>query len=108
MTGVVYAEGWITMTATTVKMFIDIFIGVWAFLLAIIWCAKIECKPGEKTSAIEIWHRFPKFVIGYLLTFVILLMICWPPSKRWHPPTSKSLDLKQQLPPWKSRKPRTR
>ena len=69
-----------TMTATTVKMFIDIFIGIWAFILAIIWCAKIECKPGQKASAIEIWYRFPKFVIGYALTFFILLVICWPAS----------------------------
>ena len=30
------------MTATTVKVFIDVFIGVWAFILAVIWCAKIE------------------------------------------------------------------
>jgi uncharacterized membrane protein YadS len=78
--GINYQEGWITMTATTVKMFIDIFIGIWAFILAIIWCAKIECKPGQKTSAIEIWHRFPKFVIGYALTFFVLLVICWPAS----------------------------
>jgi uncharacterized membrane protein YadS len=79
-TGVNYQEGWITMTATTVKMFIDIFIGIWAFLLAVIWCAKIECKPGEKTRPIEIWYRFPKFVIGYVLTFFILLAVCWPAS----------------------------
>jgi prefoldin subunit 5 len=97
MTGVVYAEGWVTMTATTVKMFIDIFIGIWAFLLAIIWCAKIECKPGEKTSAMEIWHRFPKFVIGYGLTFVILLMICWPASKALAPADKQIADLKQQV-----------
>ncbi len=76
--GINYQEGWMTMTATTVKMFIDIFIGIWAFILAIIWCAKIECKPGQKASPIEIWHRFPKFVIGYALTFFILLLICWP------------------------------
>ena len=67
-----------TMTATTVKMFIDIFIGIWAFMLAIIWCAKIECKPGQKAQPIEIWHRFPKFVIGYVLTFFLLLLLCWP------------------------------
>ena len=97
MTGVVYAEGWVTMTATTVKMFIDIFIGIWAFLLAIIWCAKIECKPGEKTSAMEIWHRFPKFVIGYGLTFVILLMICWPASKALAPAEKQIANLKQQV-----------
>jgi uncharacterized membrane protein YadS len=77
-TGVQYAEGWITMTATTVKIFIDIFIGVWAFILAVIWCAKIECKEGEKIRGIEIWHRFPKFVLGYVGTFVVLLVICFP------------------------------
>ncbi len=79
--GVNYKEGWMLMTATTVKMFIDIFIGVWAFILAYIWCAKIECKPGEKIGAGEIWNRFPKFVIGYALTFFLLLLICWPASK---------------------------
>jgi hypothetical protein len=78
--GVNYVDGWITMTSTTVKMFIDIFIGIWAFILAIIWSTKIEVKPGEKAKAIEIWHRFPKFVIGYALTFFILLVICWPAS----------------------------
>jgi len=80
--GVNYKDGWMLMTATTVKMFIDIFIGVWAFILAVIWCAKIECKEGEKVRAIEIWQRFPKFVIGYALTFFILLILCWPASNR--------------------------
>lgn len=79
--GINYKDGWMLMTATTVKMFIDIFIGVWAFILAYIWCAKIECKPGEKIGVGEIWNRFPKFVIGYALTFFILLLICWPAYK---------------------------
>jgi uncharacterized membrane protein YadS len=79
--GINYAEGWITMTATTVKIFIDIFIGIWAFVLAYIWCTKIERKPGERIGAGEIWNRFPKFVIGYAATFAILLLICWPASK---------------------------
>lgn len=79
--GINYADGWITMTATTVKMFIDIFIGVWAFVLAIMWCTYIDCKEGQKVNAVEIWHRFPKFVIGYILTFFILLAICWPAAK---------------------------
>jgi uncharacterized membrane protein YadS len=97
MSGINYAEGWITMTATTVKMFIDIFIGVWAFVLAIIWCAKIECKPGQKTSAIEIWNRFPKFVIGYVLTFFILLFICWPAAKTVGPTTDQINKLKVEI-----------
>ena len=75
MTGVNYKEGWMLMTATTVKVFIDVFIGVWAFILAIIWCTKIECV-GGRIKAIEIWERFPKFVIGYVITFVIMLLLC--------------------------------
>jgi len=73
--GINYKEGWILMTATTVKVFIDVFIGVWAFILAIIWCAKIECT-GGRIKAIEIWERFPKFVIGYVITFLIMLFAC--------------------------------
>lgn len=74
-TGVNYKEGWILGTAATVKVFIDIFIGVWAFILAIIWCSVIECKPGEKFRPGQIWERFPKFVIGYVITFLIILFI---------------------------------
>jgi uncharacterized membrane protein YadS len=73
--GVNYKEGWMLMTATTVKVFIDIFIGVWAFILAVIWCAKIECV-GGRIRAGEIWDRFPKFVIGYVITFVLMLLLC--------------------------------
>ena len=67
--GVVYEKGWIIMTTTTVKMFIDVFIGVWAFLLALIWVYKIDRRPGETVKAIEIWQRFPKFVLGYGFVF---------------------------------------
>ena len=95
--GINYQEGWMTMTATTVKMFIDIFIGIWAFILAIIWCAKIECKPGQKASPIEIWYRFPKFVIGYALTFFILLVICWPASTTISPVDKESKAIRQEV-----------
>jgi len=97
MEGINYAEGWITMTATTVKMFIDIFIGVWAVILAYIWCAKIECKPGQKVRLVEIWNRFPKFVLGYILTFIILLVICWPAVKAIAPAEHALTDLKVQI-----------
>src|SRR5208337_3153950 len=79
--GVNYKEGWIMGAAATVKVFIDIFIGIWAFVLAIIWCSVIECKPGEKFQPGQIWERFPKFVIGYVVTFAIILWICVPASK---------------------------
>ena len=97
MEGINYAEGWITMTATTVKMFIDIFIGVWAVILAYVWCAKIECKPGQKVRLIEIWNRFPKFVLGYILTFIILLVVCWPAVKAIAPAEHALTDVKVQI-----------
>jgi len=73
--GIAYKPDWMLMAATTTKIFIDVFIGIWAFVLALIWCYYIECKPGEKVQPIEIWYRFPKFVIGYFLTFIIMLAI---------------------------------
>jgi hypothetical protein len=94
--GISYAEGWITMTATTVKMFIDIFIGVWAFILAYIWCAKIDVQACQKVDAAEIWHRFPKFVIGYVLTFIILVVMCWPSAKVMGPAEKELAVLKAQ------------
>ncbi|MBM4069618.1 MAG: putative sulfate exporter family transporter [Planctomycetes bacterium] len=61
------------MTTTTVKVFIDLFIGVWAFILAIIWVYRVDPKPGERVSPLEIWQRLPKFVLGYFLTFAVML-----------------------------------
>ncbi len=78
--GVHYQREWMLMTTTTVKVFIDLFIGVWAFILALIWVYRVDPKPGEKVSPAEIWQRFPKFVLGYFLTFVLLLVLAltWP------------------------------
>jgi len=73
--GVRYKEGWIMGTATTVKVFIDVFIGIWSCILAAIWCTKIDGKPGAKVPLAEIWARFPKFVFGYLITFLVVLLL---------------------------------
>ena len=80
--GIKYEEGWMLMAATTTKVFIDVFIGVWAFILAIIWSVyRLDqispvCETvRSKVSPIEIWHRFPKFVIGFTLTFLLLLLM---------------------------------
>jgi len=73
--GVKYEEGWMVGTTTTVKVFIDIFIGVWAFILAVIWTSAIDRRPGERVSPGQIWERFPKFVIGYVITFLVVLLI---------------------------------
>jgi hypothetical protein len=72
--GIKYQPGWILGTAATIKVFIDIFIGIWAFVLGYIWTNHIH-RTADKASAWEIWQRFPKFVIGFLITFVVGLYL---------------------------------
>ena len=74
--GIVYDKGWMVGVTTTVKIFIDIFIGVWAFILAYIWTRYIEPrKAGDELKAGEIWERFPKFVLGFVATFFLVLAL---------------------------------
>jgi hypothetical protein len=74
--GVNYQTGWILGTATTIKVFIDIFIGIWAFVLGYIWTNHINVTPDQdKAKAREIWQRFPKFIIGFVITFAVGLYL---------------------------------
>jgi magnesium-transporting ATPase (P-type) len=57
-------------------VFIDIFIGVWAFVLGYIWTNHINITPdADKARLREIWQRFPKFVIGFVITFAVGLYL---------------------------------
>jgi hypothetical protein len=74
--GVNYQPGWILGTAATIKVFIDIFIGIWAFVLGYIWTNHINVtRDQDKAKAREIWERFPKFIIGFLITFAVGLYL---------------------------------
>jgi len=53
--------------AATVKMIQNILIGVTAFCVAIYWVTYVERDESTpRVGAIEIWHRFPKFVLGFV------------------------------------------
>ncbi len=56
-----------------VKMSQNVLIGVAAFILAVVWTLKAaEQTPGaEKPGAIEIWNRFPKFVLGFIIASIL-------------------------------------
>ena len=73
--GVKYETGWILATTTTIKVFIDVFIGIWAFLLAYIWTNHINAAKGEKAKISEIWERIPKFILGFVITFAVVLAL---------------------------------
>jgi uncharacterized membrane protein YadS len=74
--GIHYQPGWMLSVTATVKVFIDVFIGIWAFVLAYIWTNYVNPRPNaEKAKFSEIWQRFPKFILGFVATFAIALTL---------------------------------
>lgn len=61
--------------AATLKMIQNVLIGIIAFCVAIYWVARVDRKQGQKISALEIWHRFPKFVIGFVIASIVFSII---------------------------------
>ncbi len=76
-----WPSGIITSSAVMTKVWIDMFIGIWAFVLAMVWVYSIDRRPGETVPVSEIWHRFPKFVIGYFFTWLFLLALYFGPGQ---------------------------
>jgi uncharacterized integral membrane protein (TIGR00698 family) len=54
----------------------DIWIGVWAFVLSLIATTRWE-RTGVhgKSNATEIWNRFPKFVLGFLVASAVITLV---------------------------------
>ncbi|UCD17334.1 MAG: putative sulfate exporter family transporter [Candidatus Zixiibacteriota bacterium] len=52
--------------AAVVKMIQNVLIGLLAFCVALYWVTRVECKEGHRPNIMEIWYRFPKFVIGFV------------------------------------------
>jgi uncharacterized integral membrane protein (TIGR00698 family) len=53
----------------------DVWIGIWAFVMALIATTRWEVKPGSKPNPAEIWWRFPKFVLGFVAASIIVTLI---------------------------------
>jgi uncharacterized integral membrane protein (TIGR00698 family) len=54
----------------------DMWIGVWAFVLSLIATARWE-RTGihSKSRAAEIWSRFPKFVLGFIVASAVVTLV---------------------------------
>jgi len=51
----------------------DIWIGIWAFVLSVISITVWEkSTTGRRADASQIWWRFPKFVVGFLLASLLI------------------------------------
>lgn len=63
--------------ATIVKFSQNVLLGVAALFLAIVWTCK-KGSAGEQPGAAIIWHRFPKFVLGFLAASMIFSFFVSP------------------------------
>jgi uncharacterized membrane protein YadS len=62
--------------AAMVKMIQNILIGVVAFFVALYWVTFVERNPsGARPGISEIWHRFPKFVLGFVVASVVFSVL---------------------------------
>lgn len=65
--------------AAVVKMIQNVLIGVVAFAIALYWVTRVECEgEDQKPNALEIWYRFPKFVIGFVAASILFSFVVLP------------------------------
>ena len=58
--------------AATIKMIQNVLIGVIAFFVALYFTTRVEAaETGVKVGPMEIWFRFPKFVLGFIAASII-------------------------------------
>lgn len=58
--------------AATIKMIQNVLIGVIAFFVALYFTTRVEvAETGRKVGGLEIWYRFPKFVLGFIAASII-------------------------------------
>lgn len=62
--------------AATIKMIQNVLIGVIAFFVALYFTTRVEvAETGAKVGLNEIWFRFPKFVIGFIVASITFSLI---------------------------------
>jgi uncharacterized membrane protein YadS len=67
-------------TGVIVKMSQNVLIGVAAFVLSVVWTVRAVKGTGARAevSAMEIWHRFPKFVLGFIAASLLFSFVLSP------------------------------
>jgi uncharacterized membrane protein YadS len=63
--------------AATVKMIQNSMIGVIAFAVAVYWAGWVErdATGPQASLAAEAWRRFPRFILGFLLTSIVCSLL---------------------------------
>lgn len=102
-TGAVVAAGALLgeqaeQVAAVVKMIQNMLIGVLAFLIALFWVTRIEPQGETRPSLMQVWSRFPKFILGFVAASVVFSFVLVPMlgSAR----VEETLDLTSDLRGW--------
>lgn len=54
----------------------DMFIGIWCFIMALTAITRWEKRyPGTNPNTLDIWFRFPKFVLGFIIASIIITFL---------------------------------
>jgi uncharacterized integral membrane protein (TIGR00698 family) len=65
--------------AAVVKMIQNILIGVVAFAVAIYWITRVDRdESAPRPSLMEIWYRFPKFILGFAAASLFFSFVLMP------------------------------
>ena len=65
--------------AAIVKMIQNSLIGIVAFCVAVFWVTRVEVgAAAARSGASEIWHRFPKFILGFVAASVLFSFVLTP------------------------------
>lgn len=64
--------------AALVKMIQNILIGVITFAIAIFFATKVDNTNSSSLGFSEIWHRFPKFIIGFIIASIAFSFVIEP------------------------------
>ncbi len=66
------------VAAVLVKSIQNILIGFIAFFVALFFATHVDKEQGRKVGAIEIWTRFPKFIIGFFVASLVASFVVLP------------------------------
>jgi len=65
--------------AAVVKMIQNVLIGLLAFFVALYWVTSVDRTPDSpRPNAMEIWYRFPKFVLGFVAASLLFSFVVVP------------------------------
>lgn len=78
--GAIHSEA-AMQVASVIKISQNALIGFAAFFLSLYWVLVVERQPDRKPHPREIWVRFPKFVIGFLIASVVTTLGLLEPAQ---------------------------